>query len=233
MIIIDFLKNILIYTFNYFFYILLNLFIDTNLRIYPIFRIFYKIFIIIYTYIQSIKYNSNISKVKFKRVHSYAGCMITEPISENENQNPYENPYENPDENPDENKNKYIIQLSDIFIERGSFEEIDNLIKHEIAHQLYEKYKNLNIINNIKFVDFKNPHNKIWKKIFIAIGGNGKTNSKNYTNLSECYKYICKNKFCDYYQDISKYNLIKIRKRNCYKCGKFCSIKDKSYIHQS
>jgi len=61
----------------------------------------------------------------FKSTHSYAGSIIYKS---------------------DLNAKKYIyiIQLSNIMIERASFKEIDNLIKHEIANQLDNDINNKN-----------------------------------------------------------------------------------------
>ena len=193
--------SILIFPFNFLFIILLKIFIDINLRTIPIFNLIYKLFIRIYAYIQSIKYNSNISGIKFKKTHSYAGCMIYK------------------------DDRKYILQLSDIFIYRASFYDIENLIKHELAHQLYEEYrikssKNNNNTNTIK------PHNKIWRNIFLQMGGDGNVNSKNFTRKSDCYQYICRNKLCKFYNRITMYYLKKFKKRNCNYCGSFCAIKN-------
>ena len=167
--------------------LILRFLIKTNLRNVLLFNLIYKIVLKVYIKLLCYKYDIKNYSLKFKRIHSYAGSITVN-----------------------------LIIISSIFIERAKWNEINNMIIHEIAHILDTR------INGIS----KNPHRKEWKKLFIEMGGNGETDSPNYTYDDECYQYVCNNKSCKYYDNVVKMCLNYVKKRNCINCGSFCQIRE-------
>jgi len=97
-------------------------------------------------------------------------------------------------------ENKKTISISRHYIKRNNWNNIKNIILHEISHA---------IVGNI------NGHNEKWLKTFKKLGGNGKMYCNNYCKNND-YKYIryCINIPCD---NLTSYHLTR-RKKKCTNC---------------
>ena len=95
-----------------------------------------------------------------------------------------------------------VIQINKIWIRRGSWGEIVNIFRHEVAHALVGKDHN---------------HDKVWRKVCIALGGSGDIYSKShlvFRDFNWISKCLCGYKNC----------VFRRTKIHCPECGRGLSF---------